>query len=144
MPRPKTKAQDIRNPEHYFNRTIALEIKHDQIKRRKISQHECSLEEQMEFAGFEAKYLSCSGEYEDLVEVLCDHDNLLWIESIKDPGLYEIVMSLSMEHKKILTMLVFEGLSQREIAQRLGVCQNAIFKKIKIIKSIFQKGWSTR
>lgn len=143
MPRPKTKAQDIRNPEHYFNRTIALEIKNDQKKLQIVKAHECSLEEKMSRPGFEAKY-SVGGDYEDFIAQIQDEDPLSWIETIKKPYIYETVKALPEAYQQILTMLVVEGLSQHEIARKLGVNQNVIYKKIIKIRKKLHEGWSKK
>lgn len=138
MPRPKTKAQDIRNPEHYFNRTIALEIKNDQKKLQIVKAHECSLEEKMGRPGFEAKY-SIGGDYEDFIAQIQDEDPLSWIETIKNPYIYETVKALPTEYQEILTLSVIEGYTQREIACSLGLNQAAVCRKLTTIKKSLKK-----
>lgn len=62
-----------------------------------------------------------------------------WIEEITNKQLYKTVVSLSAKDKQILTLLVFDGFNQTEIAEQLGVSQQAISKKIKKFQTIFEK-----
>lgn len=61
-----------------------------------------------------------------------------WIEEIEDQNVLKAVMELSKDELEIMTMWVFDGMNQREIAERFGVSQQSISKKIKKIKTIFQ------
>lgn len=62
-----------------------------------------------------------------------------WIEQIEKKGFYLAVKSLSDRDKEIMTLLVFDGFNQTEIAEQLGVSQQAISKRLKKIQIIFEK-----
>lgn len=47
MSRRKTKSEDIRNPEHYFNRYIAKERLKDQERQAEYDNFFCSLDEKL-------------------------------------------------------------------------------------------------
>ncbi len=42
MPRPKTRPEDIRDPEHYFNRYVAMEVKHELTSNSAYYKHNVS------------------------------------------------------------------------------------------------------
>ena len=44
MSKRKTKAEDVKNPENYFNRYIALEIQKGKVKDKKYNELFCPLE----------------------------------------------------------------------------------------------------
>jgi len=48
MSRKRTAPEDIREPEHYFNRYIAMEVRHDQVRLVGIEDREISLDERFE------------------------------------------------------------------------------------------------
>lgn len=60
-----------------------------------------------------------------------------WIEQIENETLCKTIKSLSDADKELLTLLVCDGLNQRQIAERFGVSQQAISKKIKKISTFF-------
>lgn len=68
-----------------------------------------------------------------------ENERFAWIEEITNKQLYKAVISLSAKDKQILTLLVFDGFNQTEIAEQLGVSQQAISKKIKKFQIIFEK-----
>ena len=68
-----------------------------------------------------------------------ENERFAWLEEIVDKQLYQAVISLSEKDKQILTLLVFDGFNQTEIAEQLGVSQQAISKKIKKFQIIFEK-----
>ncbi|MHB8963281.1 MAG: sigma factor-like helix-turn-helix DNA-binding protein [Saccharofermentanales bacterium] len=63
-----------------------------------------------------------------------------WVDDIGTPGLSELLKNLSDSDLDLLTLYVFEGYSQQEIAQKTGRTQSAIsrrFNKLfKIMKNI--------
>ena len=59
-----------------------------------------------------------------------------WIESLTNEFLYEKVSSLSESDKELLTFLVEDGLTKREIAKMRGVTEQAIGQKIKRLKKL--------
>lgn len=60
-----------------------------------------------------------------------------WIETITDEALYRKLILLSDEDKELVTMLVEDGLSKREIAKIRGVTEQAVGQKIKRLKIFF-------
>lgn len=62
-----------------------------------------------------------------------------WIEQIEDESISKVLKELPDKAKELLTLMVCDGLNQREIAERIGVSQQAISKKIKKIQTFFKK-----
>ena len=67
-------------------------------------------------------------------------DRFGWIESIDNPILSSKLAELSDDYKELLTLLVFDGYKQMEIAVMRGCSQVAICKKINRIKNILNLG----
>ena len=61
-----------------------------------------------------------------------------WIEEINDPRLAEKLKRLSPDDLELLTLLVFDGYSQMEIAQIRGVSQGSVSQKIGTIKKLLK------
>ena len=68
-----------------------------------------------------------------------ENDRFGWIEQIVDRKLYEAVSSLSDSDKEILTMLLYGGYKQKNIAQHRGVKKAAISRKIGRLKNFLKK-----
>ncbi|MDD4495714.1 MAG: sigma factor-like helix-turn-helix DNA-binding protein [Eubacteriales bacterium] len=68
------------------------------------------------------------------------HSRYGWIEEIDDPKLAEKLKKLSPDDLELLTLLVFDGYSQDEIAAARSVTQQAISKKINRIKKYLNMG----
>jgi len=141
MARQRTKAEDIKNPEHYFNKYIAMEIKHDKVKQAEIDDIEFSLEEKSNINSFEYS-VSVNKNGELYNEIVADNSEFPWIEKIKSEKLYAVIQTLSYKQKKLLTYIYFEQLTQTEAAEKMGITQSAIpqrlstiMKKIKIFFS---------
>ena len=62
-----------------------------------------------------------------------------WIDEIENPQLLAAIRTLSADELELITQIVFEELSQREIAMALGVTQPAISQKLKKILIFFKK-----
>lgn len=73
------------------------------------------------------------------IETYRSNDRYEWIEQIENPEMYSVVIALSPIEKEILTLYVFEGLTQEKIKLILGITQQAISKKIKKIKKKFER-----
>lgn len=67
------------------------------------------------------------------------NERLGWIEQIEDESLCKALKALKNENKELLSLIVCDGLNQRQIAEQLGVSQQAISKKIKKIQTFFKK-----
>ena len=61
-----------------------------------------------------------------------------WIEEIDDSKLAAAIKGLSDDHKELLTLLVFDGYSQTEVAQMRGVSQGSVSQKISTIKKLLR------
>ncbi len=146
MPKHRTKAEDIRNPEHYFNRYIAMEVKHDQAVQQVISKNECSFEEKCEHEDFQLRFADNLNN--ELLDEALSNSEFGWIEAIENQTLYAAVISLSDEQKRLLTLLYREQLLQTEIAQILNINQSRVSRRLdtilKKIKKFFQNGIENR
>ena len=63
-----------------------------------------------------------------------------WIESIDNPVLANRLAELSDDYKELLTLFVFDGYTQTEIAALRGCSQVAVSKKINRIKLFLKMG----
>ena len=66
-------------------------------------------------------------------------DRFGWIEEVSNITLYTKIKKLTSDEKEILTLLVFEGYTQRDIAKIRGVSEQAIIKRIKFIKKLLKQ-----
>lgn len=62
-----------------------------------------------------------------------------WMELIDNPELYDTVHKMKPEDIELLTLLAFEGFSQKEIADHYGISKAAISQRIARIKNILKK-----
>ena len=132
MSRRKTKPEEIRNPERYFNKYLSLEVKDQYRKRRDILMNEDSLEERSEFASFHIQTaVNTDGEYFAKIE-----SSAKYCEWIKNAQLLRAVEELSDSERKLLRQYFYEGISQKALAANLGVSQQAISK---VFHRIFRK-----
>ncbi len=67
-----------------------------------------------------------------------ENDRFDWIEQIEDKRLYKAINSLSDIDKEILTMLLYDGLKQKDIAEQRGVKKSAISRKISRLKNFLK------
>ena len=144
MSKRKTKSEDIRKPEHYFNTYIAREVMRDKINNNEYYDNNKSLDEIMtaDEEGISAdtqKALSTNFDGSDFERQLTDTAPLAWIYQIENEQLYAAISQLSEEDKLFLTYKYHFCLSQREIAHILKISQNAVSKKEKSLKKYFQK-----
>jgi RNA polymerase sigma factor (sigma-70 family) len=61
-----------------------------------------------------------------------------WIEEIEDKALYQAVSFLTDADKEILTMLLYDGMKQKDIAEQRGVKKSAISRKIGRLKNFLK------
>lgn len=132
MSRKKTKPEDIRNPENYFNKYIAKEVSHTMEQQRKIYDMEESLEHCMERADFTYRY-SVNQNGEEYEALMADNILLGWLETIRDDRLYCAVKRLTERQQIILTLFYKENMKQEEIAKLLGLSPAYISKEMKRI-----------
>lgn len=67
-----------------------------------------------------------------------DNARFGWIEEIEDKRLYIAVKSLSDADKEILTMLLYDGMKQKDIAEQKGIKKAAISRKIRRLKNFLK------
>ena len=139
MPRPRTKAEDIINPEHYFNRYIACEVKHDMAVRQIIDDNEVSLEEKMEYGSFQLAVAVNTAD-ELLCSIIADEPDG-WIELLESECLRSALYSLSERQREVVRLYHVEGFKMPEIAERLGLSTQTINihlkRGMKKLKSFF-------
>jgi len=58
-----------------------------------------------------------------------------WVDELEK--LYQAAMSLTDDEKELVTLYVFDGYTQKEIADKLNCSQVAIFKRLNKIKRAF-------
>lgn len=73
------------------------------------------------------------------VDTHFENDSYGWIEQIEDESRCKALKKLPDDYKELLTLIVCDELNQRQIAEQLGVSQQAISKKIKKIQTFFKK-----
>ena len=61
-------------------------------------------------------------------------DRFWWIDEIESPMLVKKIKKLSLEELEMLTMYVFEDMTQAEIGSVFGIGQKAVSKRLKKIK----------
>lgn len=153
MSRRKTKPEDIRNPEHYFNRMIALEVQRDKEENEEYQKRFPSLEAMLE--GGEAGpssdtvMLLVSNESNDEFERhMADSTFLGWIDTVKNPILHSALQSLSDDDKALITLRYKECLSVRETAKRMHISKSSVDRSEqrikKTIRAFFEKAGQTR
>lgn len=143
MPRRKTKPEEIRNPEHYFNRYIAKEIVKDQEKQAEYDDFFCSLEEKLELdVGRSQRLIAANENNRDLEDQLADSSFLTWIDYIENPKLYRAVCQMTEKEKRILTFRFRYSFTQRETAEAMDMtqvavhrCEKQILKRLRAILS---------
>ena len=148
MPRRKTKPDEIRNPEHYFNKYIAKEVLHDNMRTGGYQEMHRSLETILlgEDPFVSSKSL-LSITYSDDAHLLRSHEyNSVadWLEDIEDAELFQALSMLNYRQQLILLYRYDYSLSQCEIADILHISQQAVSKlersAKKEIKNFLQKG----
>lgn len=143
MSRRRTKPEEIRNPEHYFNRYIAKEVKRDQqeaddyhvinksfeailmgedpdISRRKL----------LRIAANEDEYLISRREHSSVED---------WLIDIENPTLHKALSKLTERQQLILLYRYDYLLSQEDVAAMLHISQQAVSKQERAAKNFLKK-----
>ena len=69
-------------------------------------------------------------------EIYRDYSNRYWwMDELEK--LYKAALSLSDDEKELVTLYVFEGYTQKQIADKMNCSQVAIFKRLNKIKKVF-------
>lgn len=80
--------------------------------------------------------------FSDLLSVTDDdsteHSRFWWIEQIDDEALAERLKQLSDDDLVLLTLYVFDGMSQIELCEKYGCIQPNISKKLRRIKNFLK------
>ena len=144
MSRRKTKPEEIRNPEHYFNKYIAMEVKKDQETQQEYNDFFCSLDEKLE--GGEAgqgksaaMLLSVNVDNAELEHSLADSSLLAWIDYIENQLLHRAIKQLPREHQILLTLRYKLCLSQEQVGDMLGMTQQAVSASEKRFLKYFRE-----
>jgi len=141
MSRRRTKAEEIRNPEHYFNRYIACERKKEQEEDAEYYDLHESLDSMVERAstGYDRsayRLFSVNLENEEIEDALAKR-NLF-----ESPQLHKAVSSLSTEKKILLTLRYQCQKTQQEVSKIMHIRQQAVSKSergiLKEIKKFFK------
>ena len=142
MSRRRTKAEEIRNPEHYFNRYIACERKKEQEENAEYYNLHCTLDELSEqaAAGFHhdfVYYFSANRENEDMERLYAKKNVFGWIDQIENSKLQEAIAQLPADKKLLLTLRYQYRKTQREVAQIMNIKQSSVCEREnRILKEI--------
>lgn len=148
MSRRKTNPEDIRNPEHYFNRYIALEVQHDLNSITAYYNQNSSLEEMLvgngEYTRREKLMTIAINERDELFEQhICDSSFFGWIDMIENPILLAAIRTLSHEDQVLLTYRFNRCFTQIQTAEAMHIPQTKVSyqeRRIKkLIKDFFEK-----
>lgn len=148
MSRRKTRSEEIRNPEHYFNRYMAKEILKDQEKQTEYDGFFCSLEEKLALddgrgSGRNQMLLAVNEDNLDLERQLAEESLLAWIDYIECPKLHQAICKMTETEKNLLTFRFKFGFTQRETAEIMSMTQVAVHryekKLLKRLRAILSK-----
>ena len=147
MSRRRTKAEEIRNPEHYFKRYIACERKREQDEDTEYYNLHESLDSMVEraSAGYDHssyRLFSVNLENEEIEDALAKRNLFGWIDQIENPQLHKAVSNLSTEKKTLLTLRYQYQKTQQEVSRIMHIGQQAVSKSergiLKEIKKFFK------
>ena len=134
MSKRRTRAEEIKQPENYFNRYIALEVRKDKEKDIKYYDSICSLEKKLagEDLGVKVKnqyLLAVNLNDEEFEKYIVESKAFGWIEIIENQDLLVAISELPERDKFFLTLRYQYCLSQSEIAKIIGISQGAICRR---------------
>lgn len=142
MSRRRTKAQEIRNPENYFNKYIAMEIRKDREKDEEYYEMFVSLEDALSSSGRKSHktlmLMAANIDDRELEKKLADTTLFGWIDYIQDSTLYRAIKALPDEDKYFLTLRYKHCLTQRDIALMLHMTQSAVCQREQALKKFFR------
>lgn len=70
-------------------------------------------------------------------ERLSSNSRYWWLEDIENPSIESAIQKLGKQDIEVITLVVFEGYSQSEVAEMWGVTRLAITQRIRKIKKYF-------
>ena len=153
MPRPKTKPEDIKNPTHYFNRYIAMEVLHDQEATSDYYEVFSSLDEMIqhdsEAIGRKKLLQMAINENGELFEAEGECKNVdAWLSKINNKTLHAALLKLTYKQQYVLFLRYCCEESQYEVARILGIAQQNVsrleHRAIKKLKKFCQGGVKSR
>ena len=133
MSRRKTKPEEIRNPEHYFKRYMAMEVLHDKEATTEYYEMFISMDEMLdqETKGVGRKKLLqiAVNEHGELFETENRCENVEdWLNKINNKSLHAALLKLTYKQQIILFLRYYCDTSQREVAKLLGIKQQTVLK----------------
>ena len=136
MSKNKTKPEDIRDQERYFNKYIAMEAKHDNQEQGKYYHHFLSLDQILEEnAQGDYRKETYSFSLEDQRESFFSHVQCKteeeWAASMNNDRLSSAFLKLTRKQKKILFLRFYKQMTYREIQGAIGVSHQAVEKEEK-------------
>lgn len=146
MSRHKTKAENIKNPEHYFNSMIKKELNRDRNKTVKYYAMFLSYDEisDMDSIRMNRDILLQLAAKQDQVLHSGEAPWLSWFESFENETLYFAVLRLTQRQQFILYLRFYLEYSQEQIGTFLNISQQAVSSNertaIKKIKKFFVGG----
>lgn len=153
MSRRKTKPEEIRNPEHYFKKYIAMETKHDQQVTEDYRKLFVSMDAILE-GGDEGisrdilLKLSINENGELFEETQNPKTATAWILQMQNRSLRRAMESLSAKQQEVLFIRYYQKKSQKAAADILGVSQQTVSKHekraINLLKKILIGGCKKR
>ena len=149
MSRRKTNANDIQNPEHYFNRYIAMEVLHDQQSQLDYNARVVSYDEMISGGENSARKMLGERWIEEseerfFEEKLSATDMLAWIAYIENTQLHKAICTLHTDQKILITLRYRYCYTQSEVAEFFHIRQQNVSKReraiLKKIKKVLEKG----
>lgn len=142
MSRRKTRTEEIRNKEHYFNSFISTEIRRDKKISENYQRRFPSLEEMIDYNEHAnatvAKLLAVNSDGELLERYIADASLFGWIDLIENQCLYTAISLLPYEDKLFLTLRFKKELDQAELAGVFGLHQSNISRWESRLKNFFE------
>ena len=139
MSKHKTKPEDIRDPERYFNSFVATEVRRSTEATQDYYEMFDSLDQiiEDEFEGHRGQYTQALA-VEDPCETLenlqrCETPSE-WMDLMQSEALLKAFRRLSEEHQSILFLRFYKLQTQKEIANSMGLSQQAVGKEEKNAK----------
>lgn len=136
MSRHRTKPEDIRKPEHYFNSYIAKEVKREQVATTEYYGFFDSLDEAFPYGLGDVEKGSQPESFE---QDLAGSSLFAWIDQIEDGSLFAAVQSLTERQKVLLSLRYQFCLSQKDISLVMGITQQMVSASEKRILSKIKK-----
>lgn len=127
MTRRKTKPEDIQNPEHYFNRYIALETRNQMRANAKKRKNEVSIEEKSQFTSFHV--LTAVNKNNEMFASV--ESTVKYCEWVNDSQLLCAMEELTDEERFLLKRYFYDEATQKELSEEFKVSQQAISKTLQ-------------